>query len=133
MLYAQNYKVMLGNAAWLTIIMYVLAFVVFLLMLAPAAALVWFIPNAWGAGGFVFAFLFAWAVKAALLEPFAIAAMMEVYFKVIEGQTPDPAWDERIGQVSRKFRELREKAANWAGGGRPAPGAPFTAPGGPVV
>jgi hypothetical protein len=132
-LYAQNYKVMLGNAAWLTIIMYVLAFVVFLLMLAPAAALVWFIPNAWGAGGFVFAFLFAWAVKAALLEPFAIAAMMEVYFKVIEGQTPDPAWDERIGQVSRKFRELREKAANWAGGGRPAPGAPFTAPGGPVV
>ncbi|HZY49799.1 MAG TPA: hypothetical protein VFE64_08465 [Devosia sp.] len=132
-LYAQNYKVMLGNAAWLTIIMYVLAFVVFLLMLAPAAALVWFIPNAWGAGGFVFAFLFAWAVKAALLEPFAIAAMMEVYFKVIEGQTPDPAWDERIGQVSRKFRELREKAANWAGGGRPASGAPFTAPGGPVV
>ena len=132
-LYAQNYKVMLKNAAWLTIIMYVLAFVVFLLMLAPAAALVWFIPNAWGAGGFVFAILFAWAVKAALIEPFAIAAMMEVYFKVIEGQTPDPAWDERIGQVSRKFRELREKAANWVGGGRAAPGAPFTAPGGPVV
>lgn len=131
-LYAQNYKVMLKNAAWLTIIMYGLAFVVFLLMLAPAAALVWFIPNAWGAGGFVFAILFAWAVKAALIEPFAIAAMMEVYFKVIEGQTPDPAWDERIGQVSRKFRELREKAANWAGG-RAAPGAPFTAPGGPVV
>lgn len=131
-LYAQNYRVMLKNAAWLTIIIYVLAFVVFLLMLAPAAAIVWFIPNAWGAGGFVFAILFAWAVKAALLEPFAIAAMMEVYFKVIEGQTPDPAWDERIGQVSRKFRELREKAANWVGGGRPA-GAPFTAPGGPVV
>src|SRR5690242_9265366 len=112
-LYAQNYKVMLKNAAWLTVIMYVLAFIVFLLMLAPAAAIVWFIPNAWGAGGFVFAILFAWAVKAALLEPFAIAAMTEVYFKVIEGQTPDPAWDERIGQVSRKFRELREKAANW--------------------
>jgi hypothetical protein len=132
-LYAQNYKVMLRNAAWLTVIMYLLAFIVFLLMLAPAAALVWFIPNAWGAGGFVFAILFAWAVKAALLEPFAIAAMLEVYFKVIEGQTPDPAWDERIGQVSRKFRELREKAADWAGGGKVAPGAPFTAPGGPVV
>ena len=52
---------------------------------------------------------------------------------MLAGKTPDPAWDERIGQVSRKFRELREKAANWAGGGRPAPGAPFTAPGGPVV
>lgn len=132
-LYAQNYKVMLKNAAWLTIIMYVLSFVVFLLMLAPAAALVWFIPNAWGAGGFIFAILFAWAVKAALIEPFAIAAMMDVYFRVIAGQTPDPAWDERIGQVSRKFRELKDKAANWAGIGRPAPGAPFTAPGGPVA
>jgi len=131
-LYAQNYKVMLKNAAWLTIITYALAFLVFLLMLAPAAALVWFIPNAWGAGGFVFAILFAWAVKAALIEPFAIAAMTEVYFRVIEGQTPDPAWDERIGQVSRKFRELKEKAANWVGGGA-VPNAPFTAPGGPVV
>ena len=131
-LYAQNYKVMLKNAAWLTIIMYVLSFVVFLLMLAPAAAIVWFIPNGWSAGGFVFAILFAWAVKAALIEPFAIAAMMDVYFRVIEGQTPDPAWDERIGQVSRKFRELKEKAANWMGG-RPASTAPFTAPGGPVA
>jgi hypothetical protein len=131
-LYAQNYKVMLKNAAWLTIIMYVLAFVVFLLMLAPAAALVWFIPNAWGAGGFVFALLFAWAVKAALLEPFAIAAMMEVYFRIIEGQSPDPAWNERIGGVSRKFREMKERAANWVGGGA-VPKAPFTAPGGPVV
>jgi hypothetical protein len=131
-LYAQNYKVMLKNAAWLTIITYVLAFVVFLVMLVPAAALVWFIPNAWGAGGFIFALIFAWAMKAAVIEPFAIAAMMEVYFRFIDGQTPDPAWDERIGQVSRKFRELREKAANWAG--IPAtPPAGFTAPGGPVA
>ena len=131
-LYAQNYKVMLKNAAWLTIIMYALSFVAFLLMLAPAAAIVWFIPNGWSAGGFVFAILFAWAVKAALIEPVAIAAMMDVYFRVIEGQTPDPAWDERIGQVSRKFRELKEKASNWMGG-RPASTAPLTAPGGPVA
>lgn len=132
-LYAQNYKVLLRNAAWLTIITYVLAFIVFLVMLAPAAALVWFIPNAWGAGGFVFAILFAWAVKAALLEPFAIAAMMDVYFRVIEGQAPDPAWNDRIGQVSRKFRDLKDRAANWVGG-HSSPQTPgFSAPGGPVV
>lgn len=132
-LYAQNYKVMLKNAAWLTIIVYVLAFVVFLIMLAPAALLVWFIPNAWGAGGFIFALIFAWAVKAALIEPFAIAAMMDVYFRVIEGQTPDPAWDERIGQVSKKFRDLGEKAANWADPRTPTQPPPFIAPGGPVA
>ena len=133
-LYAQNYKVLLKNAAWLTVITYVLAFVVFLLMLAPAAALVWFVPNAWGAGGFVFAILFAWAVKAALIEPFAIAAMMDVYFRVIEGQTPDPAWNDRIGQVSRKFRDLKERAANWAGGRTAPPQTPgFSTPGGTVT
>jgi hypothetical protein len=131
--YAQNYKVLLKNAAWLTVITYVLAFVVFLVMLAPAAALVWFIPNAWGAGGFVFALLFAWAVKAALIEPFAIAAMMDVYFRVIEGQTPDPAWNERIGGVSRKFRDLKDRAANWAGGRTPPQTPGFSAPGGPGV
>ena len=131
-LYAQNYKVMLKNAAWLTIIMYALAFVVFLVMLAPAAALVWFLPGGWSAGGFVFALIFAWAVKAALIEPFAIAAMMDVYFRVIEGQTPDPAWEQRISEVSRKFRDLKDKAANWVAG-RPATSAGFTAPGGPVA
>ena len=51
-LYGQNYKVMLKNAAWLTIFSYGLAFVVFLLMLAPAAALVWFVPGGWSAGRF---------------------------------------------------------------------------------
>ncbi|MEQ1770111.1 MAG: hypothetical protein ABL879_09745 [Devosia sp.] len=130
-LYAQNYKVMLKNAAWLTLITYGVSFIVFLVMLIPASALVWAIPNAWGAGGFVFALIFAWAVKAALIEPFAIAATMDVYFRVIEGQTPDPAWDERITQVSRKFNQLKERAANWAGGASSR--NPYTAPGGPVA
>jgi hypothetical protein len=56
---------------------------------------------------------------------------MDVYFRVIEGQTPDPAWEERIGQVSRKFREMGERAAKWAGG--PLTRGGYTAPGGPVV
>ena len=72
------------------------------------------------------------AVKAALIEPFAIAAMMDVYFRVIEGQTPDPAWEQRISDVSRKFRDLKDKAANWVAG-RPETSAGFTAPGGPVA
>ena len=79
-------------------------------------------------------FICAWTVKAALIEPFAIAAMMDVYFRVIEGQSPDPAWNDRIGQVSKKFRDLKERAANWAGGGHTPPQTPgFSAPGGPVV
>jgi hypothetical protein len=116
-LYGQNYQTMLKNAAWLTLFTYGLSLIVFLIMLAPAAALVYFIPGAWSAGGFVFALIFAWAVKAALIEPFAIAAMMEVYFKAIEGQSPNPEWDERLSGLSSKFRTLKERAAAWAGGG----------------
>jgi hypothetical protein len=117
-LYAQNYKVMLKNAAWLTLITYGLAFIVFLVMLAPAAALVYLVPGGWSAGGFVFAIIFAWAVKTALIEPFAIACLMQVYFAVTDGQTPDPEWDQRIGAVSRKFNEIKERAARWMGGGQ---------------
>src|SRR5690606_41194381 len=85
-LYAQNYKVMLKNAAWLTLLTYGLAFLVFLVMLAPAALVVYLIPGGCSAGGFVFALVFAWAVKPALLEPFAIACLMQVYFLTIDGQ-----------------------------------------------
>ncbi|WP_258553408.1 hypothetical protein [Paracoccus pantotrophus] len=118
-LYGQNYKVMLKNAAWLAIIVYLLSFVVFLVMLAPAALIVYLMPGAWAAGGFVFAFLFAWAFKAALLEPFAIACLMQVYFKTIEGQQPDPEWDARLEQMSKKFRELKARAV----GSQPQPDA----------
>ncbi|WP_026987407.1 hypothetical protein [Fodinicurvata fenggangensis] len=109
-LYAQNYKPMLKNAAWLALIVYGLSFVIFLLMLAPAALAVYLIPGAWSAGGIVFALLFAWSVKAAILEPFAITCMMQVYFRTIEGQTPDPAWESKLEQLSGKFGKLKEKA-----------------------
>ncbi len=120
-LYGQNYQPMLRNAAWLTAMVYGLSFIVFLLMLAPAAAVVYAIPGAWSAGGFVFAILFAWAFKAALIEPFAIACMLQAYFQTIEGQSPDPAWEARLSELSGKFNELKAKSLGWAGGGRAAP------------
>ncbi len=112
-LYAQNYKPMLKNAAWLALIVYGLSFVVFLVMLAPAALAVYLIPGAWSAGGIIFALIFAWAVKAALLEPFAITCMMEVYFRTIKGQVPDPAWEAKLDSLSAKFTKLKEKARTY--------------------
>lgn len=109
-LYGQNYKVMLKNAAWLAIIVYLLSFLVFLVMLAPAALVVYLMPGAWTAGGFVFALLFAWSVKAALLEPFAITCLMQVYFRTVEGQRPNPEWEARLEQMSDKFRKLKARA-----------------------
>jgi hypothetical protein len=116
-LYGQNYKIMLKNAAWLAAIVYLLSFLVFLVMLAPAALVVYLMPGAWTAGGFVFALLFAWSVKAALLEPFAITCLMQVFFKTIEGQQPDPEWDARLEQMSAKFRKLKARALGEAATG----------------
>ena len=114
-LYAQNAKPMLINAAWLALISYGLAFVVFLVMLAPAAAVVYLLPGAWSAGGFVFAIVFAWAVKVALIEPFAIACLLQVYFKVTAGQTPSPEWTAKLSSATDKFKQLGTRAAAWVG------------------
>lgn len=124
-LYAQNGKTMVKNAVWLAVIMWGVSFVIFLLMLAPAAAIMWFMPGQLGGWAFVLAILIAWAFKAAFIEPFAIACLMQVYFKTIEGQVPNAEWDQRLAEASSKFRELKDKALASFGGSRwtqPAPG-----------
>ncbi|MEJ6398403.1 hypothetical protein [Yoonia sp. 208BN28-4] len=116
--YGQNAKPMLKNAAWLTLFTWALTIVVFFVMLAPAAAIVYVIPGAWSAGGVVFALVFAWAVKAAVIEPFAIACLLQAFFKVTDGQTPNPEWEAKLDSASAKFQKLGEKAVGWATGGR---------------
>ncbi|HET9962958.1 MAG TPA: hypothetical protein VFQ34_11525 [Nitrospiraceae bacterium] len=113
-LYGQNNRAMFRNAAWLSVIMYAVAIVVFLLALVPAAALVYLLPGAWSASAFILAFIFAWAFKAALLEPLAIACMMQAFFTVTAGQEPHPEWHAKLTQLSDRFKALAEGARNWA-------------------
>ena len=117
-LYGQNGGPMLRNAAWLTLFTYGLSILVFVVMLAPAALVVWLIPGAWSAGGLVFALVFAWAVKVALIEPFAIACLLQAFFTITDGQSPNPDWEARLDGASRKFARIKDRAMNWAGGGR---------------
>jgi hypothetical protein len=109
-LYAQNGKTMVKNAIWLSLVVWALSLLIFLFMLAPAGAILYFMPGEMAGWGFVLAIVFAWAFKAAIIEPFAVASLMQVYFKVIEGQAPNPEWDRKLEEVSSKFRELKEKA-----------------------
>jgi hypothetical protein len=127
-LYAQNYKGMLKNALFLMLIQYGLALVIFLVIVGPVAALASLLSQGLAAWSVVIAIVFAWSFKAALLEPFAIAALMQAYFKIIEGQKPNPDWDEKLTGLSARFRELKDKAATWAGGALPQ-GTPKPEPG----
>jgi hypothetical protein len=116
-LYAQNARPMLGAAAWLTLITWVMSALVFLLMLGPAAAVVLLLPGDGSTGLFVFALLFAWAAKAALIEPFALACLLQVFFHETEDQVPNAEWRGRLTHVSDKFRKLGDQVA--AGGLHP--------------
>lgn len=115
-LYAQNARQMLVNAAVLTLVSWVLAVVVFVLMLGPATALIWLLPGDASAGMYLVALIFAWAIKAAIIEPFALACMLQAYFNVTAGQEPLPEWRGRLTQVSDKFRQLGERAVGWRPG-----------------
>lgn len=112
-LYSQNAKGMLTNAAWVTLWVWLLSALIFVLMLAPAGVVVWLLPGQMSAAGVVFALLFAWAVKVALIEPFAIACMLQAYFKLTAGQIPDPAWQAKLESASDKFAALGERAYHW--------------------
>lgn len=111
-LYAQNYKAFLKNAFWLAFFIWGLTFLVFLMILAPVAGLVALFPGSAGPLTFVIAVIFAWGIKQAVIEPFAMTALMQVFFKVTEGQQPNPEWDAKLDGVSAKFRELKNKAAS---------------------
>ena len=119
-LYAQNYRPMLKNAAWITLFVYGLMAVVFFVMLAPAALISNLYPGGMSAMGVLIAFILAWSVKRALLEPLAVACLLQAYFRTIEGQQPNPEWDAKLEGMSSKFRQLKARAMP---GGAPAAGA----------
>lgn len=112
-LYAQNARPMLVNAAWVTVLSWLLTLVLFIVMLAPAGAVVWLMPGEFGAGSVLFALVFAWAAKAALVEPFALACMLQAYARLTAGQVPDPAWEAKLDSVSDTFRTLGERGLAW--------------------
>ncbi len=135
-LYAQNYKAFLKNAFFLAFFIWGLTFLVFFLILGPMILVVNFIPAVAGPLALITALVFAWGVKQAVIEPIGMTALMQVFFKVTEGQQPNPEWEHKLDGVSKKFGELKAKSAEWnrdqgqppAGnepppqGGTPAPG-----------
>ena len=109
-LYAQNYPAFIKNAIWLAVFMWGLTLLIFILIMGPVFALLQLFPGELGFWAFVISFLVAWSFKSALLEPLAMYALMQVYFKRIEGQEPNPEWEQRLNAASDKFRELSDKA-----------------------
>ncbi|KJS07268.1 MAG: hypothetical protein VR73_09120 [Gammaproteobacteria bacterium BRH_c0] len=115
-LYAQNYGKMVKNALFLAFIVWIFTFVLFLLVLAPVAALVTLFPGIAGFWTVVIAIVVAISLKAAIVDPLAMAALLQAYFRVTEGQQPNPEWVQKLEGVSDKFRKLGEKARSFVPG-----------------
>ncbi len=112
-LYAQNYKAFLKNAFFLAFFIWGMTFLVFLLILAPLGLLVSVIPAVAGPLTLILALVFAWGVKQAVIEPIGMTALMQVFFKVTEGQEPNPEWESKLESVSKKFGEFKTKAVEF--------------------
>ena len=127
-LFAQNYMHFLKNAAWLSVLMWGLTVLLFIVLLGPVGALVALFHSGATFWAFGLALVFAVALKKAIMEPIAIAALMQVYFKQIEGQAPNPEWTTKLEQVSSKFRDLAQKASGWVPGPAVPPPQPPSTP-----
>ena len=112
-LYAQNYKVFLKNAFFLALVIWGLTFLVFLMVLIPIGLLASVIPAIVGPLTLIIALVLAWGIKQAVIEPIGMTALMQVFFKVTEGQTPNPEWENKLEGVSRKFGEFKTRALDW--------------------
>jgi hypothetical protein len=115
-LYAQNYKAFLKNAVWLALFIWGMTFIVFLLILGPAALLVGLFPGTAGPLTLIIAVVFAWGIKQAVIEPIGMTALMQVFFKVTAGQTAQPEWEAKLEALSAKFGEMKSKAQGWTAG-----------------
>lgn len=112
-LYAQNYKVFLKNAVFVTVISWILTALVMLLTFGPIALLLQLTGQIGGMWPLMIAVVASISIKAALIDPFAMTALMQVFFKVTQDQQPNPEWEGKLEQGSKKFREMKEKAMNW--------------------
>ncbi len=108
---AQNFRLMWRNAWIMFVIMYTGLFGVYLLMLVPVAAVEELIPVPIGNWRYVFALVFAWSVKAALIEPIVLAGLIALLFKNSEGKVPNSDWVERLHNSSAEYNEIQSNAS----------------------
>jgi hypothetical protein len=110
LLLAQTRDVTMRNALQLAAISWSVTFVIFLVALVPASSFALALPNGAGPITLLFAGVFAWSCKQAFIEPFVVGSMLQVYFRAIAGQRPDPGWDASLTDASEQFRELKARA-----------------------
>jgi hypothetical protein len=128
-LYAQNWKPILITGVACAATNFLAFIVVFLVLLIPFGMFSMMTANQtlklfW----FGVALSLAYGIKLALFKPFFQTSMILTFNEAIAGQVPNLEWEQRLDMASDKFRELKEKAANYVSS-RTAPGQAAPEPG----
>lgn len=115
--YAQNAKPILKQSVWIVVLEHVLSAILWLAFLIPAAALTAILPHSvremGGVVTIVIAVLFALAARGAFLKPVFLAMVMVRFHALIEKETINQEWVERLNKLSDKFRDLGKKAQDF--------------------
>lgn len=108
--YAQNARPILQTSLWTVILERVLSFILWLLLLAPAAGITLMLPQAareiGGLATFIIAALLAGTVRAAFIKPLFLIMMMVRFHALVENQPINEEWDARLAGLSNRFRDL---------------------------
>jgi hypothetical protein len=110
LLLAQTHDAAMRTALQLAAASWGATFLIFLIALVPASSFALAHPSGAGPITLLFAGVFAWSCKQALIEPFVIASMLQAYFRAVAGQRPAPGWEASLTEASEQFRELRARA-----------------------
>jgi hypothetical protein len=112
--YCQNAAPILKTSIWIIILEKILSVCLWLLFLAPAAAITMLLPHGVReAGGIVtviIALLFAANVRAAFLKPLFLIMIMVRFHALVENQPINEQWVGHLDELSDKFRSLGQRA-----------------------
>ena len=106
-LYAQAWKSILKTAFFLGLIAMIVFPVLFIIFMVPALTLASIWPSKQPLF-FIAAFLFAYVLKAAFLDPWTLANMILTYLEATKGLSPDREWTQKLEMISSKFKKIRE-------------------------
>lgn len=129
--YGQNSGEILKTAVWIVVLDIVLTVLLWAVMLVPSFVIAAVLPASAKAAGFVvtlaIAALLASNVRQAFLRPIFLVMVMTRFHVLVRNQAIDLAWDDRLSRVSRRFGQLKDKAASPPA---PAIGQPAIGPAG---
>lgn len=108
-LYAQAWKQILTTAIVSGLGSFLFLPIALVLLLIPAFGIGHMWPEA-KVIAIAAAIIFSFILKAALLDPWTLTAMILTYLKSTEGMAVNPDWERKIEAVSSKFKKLQEKA-----------------------